>query len=259
VIRLRAFGASAGQVLVRAFGASAGQVLVRAFGASAGQVRLLVVAMTLSTPVAAAAQPYAGTASPHAGSFEVSGGATWTRGYDAGGVAGATETRPGAAGGSPLTLFTTDAQVETPVGAVARLGIYLARRVSVEASVEYTRPVLRAHVGSDFEQAPDTDASETITSYLAGGSVLYHFGDGQFAPFVSGGAGYLRQLHEENAALLSGAEIHGGAGIKYWFGSGRHRFGIRAEAQVSSRSKSVGFEDKRRILPSAAAGVAYLF
>jgi hypothetical protein len=217
-----------------------------------------ILAMALALPAAAAAQPYPGNPAPHAGSLEISGGATWTRGYDAG-SADALLTRAGAAGTPPLTLFTATGTVASGPGAVARVGVYLARRVSVEGTIEYSRPVLRAHLSDDFELAADTDAEETTTSYLAGGSVLYHFGTGRFVPFAGGGGGYLRQLHEENSELLSGTEVHAGGGIKYWFGTGRHRFGLRADAQVSARSKGVAFEQKRRVLPAAAVGLAYLF
>jgi hypothetical protein len=112
---------------------------------------------------------------------------------------------------------------------------------------------------SDFELAPDTDADEIITSYLVGGSLLYHFGEGRMAPFVSGGGGYLRQLHEANAELLTGTEVHAGAGVKYWLGSGAHRFGLRVEGAVSARSRSVAFEQKRRVLPIVTGGLCYQF
>ena len=75
----------------------------------------------------------------------------------------------------------------------------------------------------------------------------------------SGGGGYLRQLNENNADLLTGTEIHAGGGLKYWMGTGPHRLGFRLEALASARSKSVAFEQKRRILPSVVAGLAYLF
>jgi hypothetical protein len=140
-----------------------------------------------------------------------------------------------------------------------QLGIYLGRRVSVEAAFQYSRPILRASVTSDFEAAPDTDADEKLTTYVVGGSLLYHFGTGRLVPFVSGGGGYLRQLHEENSDLLTGSEIHAGGGVKYWLGTGTHRFGLRVDAQASARSKSVAFEQKRRILPSVAAGLTFQF
>jgi hypothetical protein len=219
---------------------------------------LMAFAFLLALPAAAAAQPYVGTSTPHRGTFEVSGAGTWTRGYDAGGGP-ANETSNTTTGGAPLTLFSVSARVQSGPGAALRLGLYLAQGVSIEASFDYSRPILRAHLTNDFEQAPDVDADETITSYLAGGSILYHFGSGHFVPFVSGGGGYLRQLHEENAELLTGTEIHAGGGVKYWLGTGKHRFGLRVDAQASSRSKSVAFEQKRRILPSAGAGIAFLF
>ncbi len=43
-----------------------------------------------------------------------------------------------------------------------------------------------------------------------------------------GGAGYLRELHEENAFVEEGVEYHAGGGIKWWFGQSG-RIGIRAE------------------------------
>ena len=217
---------------------------------------LVAIAFLLALPATAAAQPYLGSETPHRGSFELGGGVVWTRGYDAGSAI-AEETRPGS--DLPLTLFAVSGSVLDTPGAGVQLGIYLGRRVSVEAAFQYSRPILRARVTSDFEDAPDTDADEKLTTYIIGGSLLYHFGTGRFVPFVSGGGGYLRQLHEENSDLLTGTEIHAGGGVKYWLGTGGHRVGLRVDAQASARSKSVAFEQKRRIVPSVAAGVTFLF
>jgi hypothetical protein len=216
---------------------------------------LLGFALLLALPAGAAAQPYIGTSGPHRGSFELSGGVVWTGGYDAG-TADAKETTAGTA---PLTLFVVDANVKSGPGAAVQIGVYLGRRVSVEAAFHYTRPILQAHLTGDFESAADVDAETTITSYLMGGSLLYHFGDGRMVPFVSGGGGYLRQLHENNAELLTGTEIHAGGGLKYWIGTGMRRVGLRLEAQGSARSKAVAFEQKRRVLPSFVAGISFLF
>jgi Outer membrane protein beta-barrel domain len=217
---------------------------------------LAAIAFLLTLPAAAAAQPYIGSDTPRRGTVELGGGVIWTRGYDAGSAI-AEETRPGS--DLPLTLFAVSGSVLDAPGAGAQLGIYLGRRVSVEAAFQYSRPILRAHVTSDFEAAPDTDADEKLTTYIVGGSLLYHFGTGRFVPFVSGGGGYLRQLHEENSDLLTGTEIHAGGGVKYWFGSGTHRFGLRIDGQASARSKSVAFEQKRRVVPSFGAGLSFLF
>lgn len=218
--------------------------------------RLLVLALLTWFPAAASAQPYIGHTGPRRGTVEVGGGGVWTGAYDAGGAV-ATLTRP--AGTSPLTLFAVDGRVQGVPGAGVQIGIFLGRRVSAEATFQYGRPILRARVTSDFESAPETIADGTMTSYLVGGSLLYHFGGGRFVPFVSGGGGYLRQLHEDNAELLTGTEMHAGGGLKYWLGTGRRRFGLRVGAEASARSKSVAFEQKGRIVPSVTAGLSYLF
>jgi hypothetical protein len=219
---------------------------------------LVGVAMLLALPVTVAAQPYAGTSAPHKGSFELSVGVFWTGGYDAGGT-DATLSPNTTTGGTRLTLFAVTGEVRSTPGVDARAGIFLGRRVSAEGAFQYSRPILHARVTSDFESAPDTDVDGVIASYLAAASLVYHFGDGHLVPYVLGGGGYLRQLHEDNADLLTGSEVHAGGGVKYWLGTGTRRVGIRVEAQGSSRSKSVAFTQKRRIVPSLAAGVSYVF
>ena len=219
---------------------------------------IAVMVFVVALPAAAAAQPYIGATGPHRGTLEVGGGGVWTGGYDALGETDATLTRP-AAGSPPLPLFAVSARMLSAPGAAAHVGVFLGRRMSAEAAFHYSRPIVRARLTKDFELAPDTDADEIITSYLVGGSLLYHFGEGRIVPFVSGGGGYLRQLHEANAELLTGTEVHAGGGVKYWLGTGAHRFGLRVEGAASARSKSVTFVQKRRILPSVTAGLSYQF
>jgi outer membrane protein with beta-barrel domain len=227
---------------------------LRSFAASARHTPATVL-VVLGLPALAAAQPYGGATAPHRGSLEVSGGIVSTGGYDAG-SADATLTT---AGSAPRTLFTVDGEVKRAPGAAAAVGIYLGRRVSVEAVFQYARPLLRARLTGDLESASETDADARITSYVLGGSLLYHFGTGRFSPFVSGGAGQLRQLSENNADLLIGTEVHAGGGLKYWLATGRRRVGLRLDIQGSARSRSIAFEQKRRILPTVTAGLSYLF
>jgi hypothetical protein len=217
----------------------------------------LTVVLSAALPAIVSAQPYIGRSGPAAGRVEVSGGATWTGGYDAGSSA-ALETRNTATGTGPLTLFNTDANVLSSPGVEGRVGVFLGSRVAVEGLFQYTRPVLRARLTDDFEGAATISADDAAASYLFAGSLLYHFGAGRFVPFVAGGGGYLRQLHEGAAVAVTGPEVHGGGGFKYWMGAAR-RFGVRVDAQVSSRSKSIGFEEKRRIVPSVVGGISYLF
>lgn len=218
---------------------------------------VFIALMLAILPVAASAQPVSiGKSSPHRGTVEIGAGGVWTGGYDAGSTE-ATLTRPGSA--TPLTLFAINSQMLSAPGASAHLGLFLSSRVSVEGSFQYSRPILRARVTSDFESAPETDVDGVVVTYLARGSLLYHFGDGRFVPFVSGGGGYLRLLDDENSNLVTGTEIHAGGGLKYWFGTGGRRLGLRFDAGVSSPSKSVAFEQKRRMVPSVGAGIAFQF
>lgn len=215
-------------------------------------------ALILLPAVPAYAQRYLGRAVPHAGSLETGGGIVWSAGYDAG-TRSATETPNTTGGAGPFTLFQTDSRLASAVGVAAHAGVYLGPRVSVEGLFQFSRPSLRTNLTTDFEDAAPLEAGEVVSSYLLGGSVLYHFGTGRLVPFVIGGGGYLRQLHEDNAEVLTGTDVHGGAGLKYWFGTAARRVGLRIDAQASARSKSVAFEQKRRILPVLGAGIVYLF
>ena len=69
-------------------------------------------------------------------------------------------------------------------------------------------------------------------------------------PFLWG-AGYLRELHEDDAFVEEGLEYHAGGGIKWWFGQGRRRVGVRGEAGISIRDGGFDFEDGQRIVPTA--------
>ena len=225
---------------------------LRRCAASAGLALMLT-----SAPVAAWAQPvYIGRSTPHRGTVEIGADAGWIGGYDAG-TADATLTRPFSA--TPLTLFAVNSRMRSAPGANGHLGLFLSSRVSLEGAFQYSRPIMRARVTSDFESAPDTDVDGVVVTYLAQGSLLYHFSRGRFVPFVSGGGGYLRQIDDENSDLVTGTEIHAGGGLKYWFGSGGRRLGLRFDAGLSSRSKSVALEQKRRIVPVVSAGLAFQF
>jgi hypothetical protein len=206
---------------------------------------------------AEAQQVYRGMAAPPAGAVEVGGSVLYVGGYDAG-SRDAQETSNSTTGAPPLTLFATSSRVAPSVGAEARLGVYLTGRVSVEGALQFSRPALSTRITNDFENADPLTAEETVTSYVVTGSLLYHFSDGPVAPFVSGGGGYVRQMHEYNTEVITGSEFHGGGGVNVWLGSTR-RLAVRLDAQASSRSRSVGFEDKRQLVATFGGGLTFRF
>ena len=212
-----------------------------------GRARLSAVVILLALAVAPSASAQA--------RFEIGASLTWTGGFDAGGV-DALETRNPSTGTSPLTLFGTSSRVGSAAGARGHVAFFVTSRVAVEAAFEYSRPVLATAIVGDFENATGTEATNRISSYLAGGSVLYHFGTARLVPFVSGGAAWSRQLDDDRVSEATGTEFHAGGGVKYRLSD---HLDVRGEAAVSSRDKSLAFEDKRRTVPIVAAGAAFRF
>lgn len=200
---------------------------------------------------------------PRAGSWEVGGGLMYVRGYDLGDAA-AELTRNTTTGPSDFDLFTTASRVEPMWAAEGRVAYYLSWRFAIEGAVRYGQPVYSVDVGGDAESAPDITAEEKLNQYLFAGSALWHFGRPpsprmRVVPFVFGGAGYLRELHEGQELVETGIEYHAGAGVKYWFGASRRRFGLRGDAGVSFRDGGFDPEEKLRPVLIGGASLVYLF
>ncbi|HEU4938133.1 MAG TPA: hypothetical protein VFT39_16860 [Vicinamibacterales bacterium] len=231
-------------------------------------VRLLHVTSFLvlvwsASPHSAAAQVYIGSDIPHRGNLEISGGAVWSGGYDLGSTS-AEETRNTGTGTGPFVLFSSSSRADASPGLQGRLGAYLAASLSIEGGVLVARPGISTRLTGDAESAPDITATETLTRLIIDGSALFHltgasFGGGKGVPFVLGGGGYLRDAHDKNEVIETGREFHVGGGLHYWFGQGKHRFGVRAEAGISRRTGGADSSDTTRTVPTVAGSIAYLF
>jgi hypothetical protein len=200
---------------------------------------------------------------PRRGSWEISAGALMAQGFDVGDRT-ATLTRNPSTGAGSFDLFTTSTRLVPAPAAQGRVGVYLSRSLSIEGGVQYSRPQLRARLTNDVEGADSITASSTITRYVFDGSLVVHlvplaFAGGRGIPFVLGGGGYVRELHEGNELLETGQEFHGGGGVKFWFGRGKHRAGVRVEAGLAVREGGFDFEDGRRTTPTAGVAFMYLF
>ena len=222
---------------------------------------LFIFIAVLSLTAIAEAQVYVAGDAPRRGSIEASGGGMFAPGFDMGSVtAELTRSTPT----DKFDLFTSDSEVSGFPGVFVRLGYYLSESFSIEGGMRYARPTLSVRLSGDAESAPDLTADETLSHYLFEGSVLWHLRDLSFAsgsaiPYVSGGAGYLRELHEGNQLVETGQEYHGLAGLNYWLGSGAHRFGIRFEGGISARKKGFDSDESLRTQPIVFGGVSYLF
>lgn len=219
--------------------------------------------LALAFPAAAAAQGYVRRDVPRSGSIELGAAAVWTGGFDQG-SASAEETRNSTTDTSPFVLFTADSRTEPVTGALGRVGVYLSRAFSVEGSVEYSRPTMSTRLANDAESAPDVTATEKLTRVIIDGSGVFHlmglaFNRGRGVPFVRGGWGYVREVHEKNEVIDTGSEFHAGGGLKVWFGQGRHRTGFRFDGGVTFRTGGADTPDTRRTIPTVGASLVYLF
>jgi hypothetical protein len=214
-------------------------------------------------PAPAAAQAYLRRDVPRKGSVEVGGAVVWTGGFDQESTS-AEETRNSTTDTSPFVLFTTESRTESVTGAQGRVGVYLSRALALEAGVEYGRPNVSTRLANDAESAQDVTATEKLTRIIIDGSAVFHltglsFNRGHGVPFLRGGAGYVRELHEKNEVIDTGSEFHAGGGLKLWFGQGKHRTGFRFDGGVMFRMNGADTPDKRRTVPTAGASLVYLF
>jgi Outer membrane protein beta-barrel domain len=225
----------------------------RAFIFSCALPVLVLTASPVQAQPLVAPQPR--SLSPRTGSWEIGGGVVYIQGFDLG--ERTAELTP-STGNDPLDLFTTDSELKAVVGFQGRLGFYLTPQLSVEGGVRYAKPKLRIRVTGDFENAPNETVEETLSQYLFDGSLVWHFGrpSGGTVPFIMGGAGYFRELHDGDELVETGAEYHAGAGVKIWFGGA---LGVRAEGGISIRDGAFDFEDKVRVVPVAAGSIVYRF
>ena len=162
-----------------------------------------------------AARPAHAQQPPSAGRLEVTGAA----GLLAGSTLGAQQAslRANSPSPQPFRVFTTDSKIAPTLALEVRAGAALTARYGIEGGVSFGRPELRTTVSADVEDAPGIEVSERLHQYLfdAGAFVLLQeLRFSTLVPVVSGGVGYLRQLHEGRTLVEEGRFFHVGVGIR---------------------------------------------
>jgi hypothetical protein len=155
---------------------------------------------------------------------------------------------------APFTLFTTESRFGSAPGLDVRAGYGLTRTIAVEFGLLYSRPELRTSIGNDVENAPSSTVSEQVEQYFIDGSVLLlldRFAPGdRTVPFVAGGAGYLRQLHEGLTVVENGQVYHVGGGLKHWFALRDSGFvrgaGVRVDGRLYFLRDGIEIQDRTR-------------
>ena len=230
---------------------------------SFGISRVLAIVAILGAPITARAQD-APALRKH--QFTVGGGLAWSGGYD---IGDATAQLRGSTTAPTFTLFTAKSRVTSATALELSGGFAVTPRFAVEFGLAVSRPHVAVSIANDPEAPAQELAGEQLDQYLIGGAVTWQVPlpssvriGPRLAPFVSGGAAFLRQLHEDRTLAETGQVYHVGGGARYFLRGGHGAglaVGLRGEARVNVRIKGIDFEDRTRIYPTfgAAAFVGF--
>jgi hypothetical protein len=196
---------------------------------------------------------------PH-GRFEVAVGGLWAAPVSMG-AADATETTPN---GPPFRLFSSESSFASAIGLEGRIGVRVGRGLQVEGSATYGTPTLRTRIRSDAEGIPDITLTETVNRWtieaaLVASLLRWRFGT-RSVPFLSAGAGYLREVHEGAALVETGLIYQGGGGLNILLTqhTGERRLknaGVRVGMRAAVRSGGGILESPVRVSPVADVSV----
>ena len=186
----------------------------------------------------------------------INGGVSWSGGYDVG--TATAQLRGNAPGPTapPFTLFTSDSHLKSAIAPELRVGFALTPRIAIEGGAAFSSPSIGVDITADAEAPSQELAGETLEQYVFDGGITWQLPVStgrRVALFVSGGGGYLRQLHEDRTLGESGQIYYTGAGARYWLRGGHgasKAFGLRGDVRVNVRRKGIDFEDKMRTYPS---------
>jgi len=200
---------------------------------------------------AASAQP------PEAepGRLELAFGTVWI-GSQALGSRTATETTPTL---GTLALFDSSSTLNSAPGLEGRVGWRLTRSLTAEAEASVAQPELAIAITNDREDAPAATLMERLRQFTIGGALVWSLPIRirRVAPFVTGGAGYLRQLHENATLVQTGRYYQFGGGFTVLLASRPDSvlkaMGLRVDARGVSRVNGVAFDGAVRFVPAAGA------
>ncbi len=185
-------------------------------------------------------------------------GVVWSGSYDVGDINA--ELRSNAVGSTPppFRWFSASSKVGSVASVAARIGFTLTPTLAIEGGGVFGMPRVAVKITGDAETNQQDLEGEQLRQYLLDGAVVWHLPvrlGPRVRPFVVGGAGYLRQLHEERTLVETGQVYYAGVGARYWIrgGSGTDRsLGVRGDLRANLRRGGIDFEDKTRVYPTLA-------
>lgn len=171
--------------------------------------------------------------------------------------------RANATARQPFRLFTADSRFERAPTVHVRAAVPLTSRFALEGGVTRSRPDIRTSLTADAEGAAPLTSIEQVDQYVFDASLVWmldalRLGD-RLIPFVTGGGGYLRQLHEGRTVIEHGQIYHAGGGVKYWLLTRTSGFvrstGLRGDARVELVRGGISFEERPRPHAAVSGGL----
>jgi hypothetical protein len=215
-----------------------------------------VAAACLLAVVFHSAPARAQSAGAREGRFEIAAGAAWIGPLSLG-SRDANETTSTL---GTLRLFSSATTLAGAPAVEGRIGIRLTRSLMVEGEASLGRPELRVEITNDIEAGSAAiTAVERVEQFTVGGGLVWYvpIGQSRVVPFLSGGGGYLRQLHESATLVVTGRYYQFGGGFIYPLMSRSDArlkaMGIRIEGRALVRIDGVAFEGSARLAPVAGA------
>ena len=197
------------------------------------------------------------------GRIEASFGGMWL-GHQPLGRADANETTPS---GGALKIFTSASELAKVAGIEGRFAVRLARSVEAEVQGSYAAPQLKVALSGDSESAANVTAIETVQQFTIGVGAAWYVPTralgSRLIPFVTGGLGQLRQMHQDRVLLETGRYFQVGGGVKGFFVSRSRGFvnaiGARLDVRALVRRDGVAFDDRGHASPSVGVSAFVRF
>ena len=136
------------------------------------------------------------------------------------------------AAGDPFRLFSADPRVAPAAVIEGRVGYRATRRLTIEGVLTVGKPDLTTSLSADVENAPAVEARETLTEYVVTAGASWRFWNRRrrrWAPFVSGGAGVARHVHDGPSLIESGVDAYVGGGLVHQLSA---RTGLRVDGRL---------------------------
>jgi hypothetical protein len=187
-------------------------------------------------------------------------GVTWSGSYPIGSRNAILRSSAVGATPPPFTLFSSASTVDSIAGVEGRVGFTFTSNLAVEVGGAFARPKVSTEIAADPEAASQLLEGEELQQYLFDAGAVWQlpFRLGRrMRPFVSGGFGYLRQLHQDRTLIEQGQIYYAGGGLRYWMRGGdgvKRSLGLRADARATWRKDGIDFENRMRLFPTLTLG-----